>query len=93
MKDHGDICHGAGQIAGSAGQFRTAENTNCRRLELIQMESSRAEEWFPSATPRFNSATAQKIAAAADAIETTHHLHNAALNLSARRPSDLVPSA
>ncbi|MDA9476805.1 hypothetical protein XI03_20340 [Bradyrhizobium sp. CCBAU 65884] len=108
MTDHRDICHGTGQIAGSAGQLsfgRTATNTNRRRLELIQIKSIQAGELLRSANPnisvgerimsqhdRFNSATADKIPAAADAIETTRRLDNTALSLPAWRPSDLVRS-
>ncbi|MCA1510237.1 hypothetical protein [Bradyrhizobium sp. NBAIM01] len=106
MTDHGDICHGRGQIAGSEGQFscrRTAMNTNYRRLELIQIKSTQAGQCFRSGNSnisvgeqimsqhdRFNSATADKTRAAAEAIETTRHLDYTALSLSGWRPCDLV---
>ncbi|MDA9503739.1 hypothetical protein XI09_02590 [Bradyrhizobium sp. CCBAU 11386] len=104
-----DICPAAGQVAGAAVQFnfcRTAINTNRRRLELIQIDSTEARELFRSANPnisvgerirsrhdRCHGAAADKTPATADAIETTRRLGNIGLSLFARRPSDRFLSA
>lgn len=98
----------AGQIAGAAVQSnfcRTTINTNRRGLELIQIDLTEAGELFRAANPnisfgerimsrhdRFNDATADKVPAATDALETTRRLGNIGLSLFPRRPSDLVRS-
>ncbi|MBH5398948.1 hypothetical protein HZZ13_14305 [Bradyrhizobium sp. CNPSo 4010] len=108
MTDYGDLCPGAGHMAGAAVQFnfyRTAMKTNRRGLELIQIDSTEARELFRSANPNisvgerimsrhdtFNGAMADKIPVGADPIESTRSLDYTELSLFARWPSDLVPS-